>query len=90
MLGSVEEDPPGYIVPSTPSLSAPLLLGGVPRHIGIVLATASFALGLYITPWVLPIFGGLWLVLAAWTKHDPDGIPIAKRFYHQKPHYYSS
>jgi type IV secretory pathway TrbD component len=89
MLGSNEIDPPGYVVPVPLVLSTPLLVGGLPRHIGILLVTWSIAFGLYISPFVLPICGVTWLVLAAWTRHDPDGIGVAKRFWRQKRHYYS-
>lgn len=89
MLGTREEDPEGYAVPVPHSLCTPLLVGGVPRQIGIILATWGAAFGLYITPLVLPVIGLLWLALAVWTRHDPDGIPIAKRFIRQKRHYYS-
>jgi type IV secretion system protein TrbD len=88
MLGSREEDPPGYVIDVPQSICTPLLVGGLPRRIGILLGTWSLAGGLYITLYILPLCALLWLALAAWTRHDPDGIPVAKRFWRQKRHYY--
>lgn len=88
MLGTNEDDPEGYVVSVPHSLCVPLLVGGIPRRLGILLATWGAAFGLYITPLVLPLVGLLWLGLAIWTRHDTDGIPIAKRFMRHKRHYY--
>ncbi len=88
MLGSNAPDPPGWQVPVHQSLTAPLLIGGIPRQTAILLGSFTGALGLYITLWVVPVALLTWVALAAWTRHDPQGIAVFVRFWGQKRHYY--
>ncbi len=88
MLGSHEPDPAGWQVPVHRSLTEPLLMGGIPRQTAIILGTFTGAIGLYISLWVVPVALILWVALAAWARHDPQGIPVFLRFWGQKHHYY--
>lgn len=88
MFGSNEPDPAGWHVPVHRSLTEPLLIGGIPRQTAILLGTFTGATGLYITLWVVPVALLLWVALAAWARHDPQGMAVCRRFWHQKTHYY--
>jgi type IV secretion system protein VirB3 len=88
MLGSNELDPDGWEAPVHNGIAKPILLGGIPREAAILLGSFTTAIGLYVTLWVLPGTLVAWVALAAWTKYDPDGMKILKRFWHQKRYYH--
>jgi type IV secretion system protein VirB3 len=78
----------GYEAPIHRSLVEPILLGGAPRGVGILIGTASAALGLGLQQWIAGL--ALWgvghtlAVLAA--KRDPDFAPVLARHLRQKGH----
>lgn len=88
MLPSHADDPVGWAVPVHASLIEPLLLGGIPRLAAILLGSWGAACGLYLTLWVVPGVLVTWVSLAVWTRHDPDGLLVARRFWTQRRHYY--
>ena len=66
--------PLGYHVPVYRSLVEPILLGGVPRSIAILIGTLCAAIGLGLQQWIAGLFlfvvGQAMAALA--TRHDPD------------------
>ena len=75
----------GFEAPVHRSLTEPILLGGAPRGIAIVIGTMAAALGLGLQQWIAGLL--LWLaghslaVLAA--KRDPDFAPVLLRHLRQ-------
>ncbi len=80
--------PDGFEVLVHRSLVEPILLGGAPRGIAILIGTLSAALGLGLQLWVAGLV--LWTaghslaVLAA--KRDPDFAPVLMRHLRQSGH----
>lgn len=76
----------GLEAPIHRSLVEPILLGGAPRPIAIMVGTAAAALGLGLQQWLAGLI--LWLgghtlcVIAA--KRDPDFAPVLLRHLRQK------
>lgn len=88
MLGSHEPVPEGWEVRVHASVMQPVMVLGLPRKTAIYLGTCAVAIGLHITIKVVPLVLIVWIALAQWTKHDPDGLGILRRFWQQKRHYY--
>lgn len=72
--------PEGFSVPIHRSLTMPVMLGGLPRHIAILNGTLiiSFVLGAH-NLWILPVGILTHLVLVALHRRDQDILPIIKR-----------
>ena len=77
---------PGFEVPIHGALGSPILLGGAPRGLAIVIGTISAAVGLGLQQWVAGIL--LWAaghslaVFAA--RRDPYFAPVLLRHLRQK------
>lgn len=82
----MEKVPDGFSVPIHRSLTAPVMLGGLPRHIAILNGTViiSFVLGAH-NLWVLPVGILSHFVLVALHKRDPHILPIIKRNLNRPP-----
>ena len=83
------DTPEGYTAPLHRALTAPLLLGGIPRDLCIVntTVTAAFALGLH--AWPMLALGFLMHLLALWaTHHDPQCTDVLKRHLRYRSHYH--
>jgi type IV secretion system protein VirB3 len=78
----------GFEAPMHRALAEPILLGGAPRAIAIVIGTVAAALGLGLREWiaglVLWALGHTIAVFAA--KRDPDFAPVLARHLRQKGH----
>jgi len=76
----MDKIPDGFSVPIHRSLTTPVMLGGLPRHIAILNGTViiSFVLGAH-NLWVLPVGILSHLVLVALHKRDSYILPIIKR-----------
>ena len=80
---------PGFEAAIHGSLGSPILLGGAPRGIAIVIGTIAAAVGLGLQQWIAGLV--LWAaghslaVLAA--KRDPDFAPVLIRHLRQKGHF---
>ena len=76
----MEKVPEGFLVPIHRSLTAPVMLGGLPRKIAILNGTLiiSFVLGAQ-NLWILPVGIISHLVLVALHQKDPDILPVLKR-----------
>lgn len=62
----------GFEIPLHRSLTEVILLGGLPRNIGLLLWTASIALAFGMQQlWVLPLAVAMHFLLAALTRRDP-------------------
>jgi type IV secretion system protein TrbD len=62
----------GFEIPLHRSLTEVILLGGLPRNIGLLLWTVSIALAFGMQQlWVLPLAVALHLLLVALTRRDP-------------------
>lgn len=76
----------GFEVPVYRSLTEPILLGGAPRGMAILIGTLAAALGLGLQQWLAGL--GCWAigqslaVLAA--RRDPDFAPVLLRHLRQK------
>lgn len=75
----MDKIPEGFSVPIHRSLTMPVMLGGLPRHIAILNGTViiSFVLGAH-NLWVLPVGILSHLVLVALHKRDAQILPIIK------------
>ena len=77
---------PGFEVPIHSALGSPILLGGAPRGLAIVIGTVSAAVGLGLQQWVAGLL--LWAaghslaVFAA--RRDPYFAPVLLRHLRQK------
>lgn len=77
---------PGFEVPIHSALGSPILLGGAPRGLAIVIGTISAAVGLGLQQWVAGLL--LWAaghslaVFAA--RRDPDFATVLLRHLRQK------
>jgi len=76
----MDKTPEGFNVPIHRSLTTPVMLGGLPRHIAIINGTViiSFVLGAH-NLWVLPVGIVSHLVLVALHKSDADILSVIKR-----------
>jgi len=76
----------GFEVPLHRALTEPILLGGAPRGLAIVIGTVAAALGLGLQMWsagiVLWLLGHSVAVFAA--KRDPDFASVLARHLRQK------
>lgn len=80
----------GYEIPVHRSLTEQILMGGVPRAIGIINGTLAAALGLGLQSWVaLPVCVVVHVLAVIATKRDAQFFDCFKRHIHQK-RYYSS
>lgn len=62
----------GFEIPLHRSLTEVILLGGLPRNVGLMLWTTSVALAFGMQQlWVLPVSIVLHLLLVALTRRDP-------------------
>ncbi len=75
------EDVEGLEIPVSLSLTQPLLMGGVPRPVAIVVGTLTAALTLGLQVWWLGLPLGLALqaAAAALTRADPHWFDVFKR-----------
>jgi type IV secretion system protein VirB3 len=85
----MHDDIPGWSVPLHRSLSEPILMGGIPRSLAIVLGTLAAAIGLGLQLWIagLAIYlighaAALWL-----TRHDPQFIAVFARHLNAARHH---
>ena len=82
MNGHIE----GFEVPLHRALTEPILLGGAPRSVAIVIGTLAAAIGLGLQMWIAGV--ALWLVghsLAVFAaKRDPDFLAVLLRHLRQK------
>jgi type IV secretion system protein VirB3 len=85
----MHDDIPGWSVPLHRSLSEPILMGGIPRSLAIMLGTLAAAIGLGLQLWIagLAIYlvghaAALWL-----TRHDPQFIAVFARHLHAARHH---
>jgi type IV secretion system protein VirB3 len=78
----------GFEAPIHASLGAPILLGGAPRGLAIVIGTLAAAVGLGLQQWLVGL--GLWMLghsLAVFAgRRDPDFAPVLLRHLRQKSH----
>lgn len=78
----------GFEAPIHRSLTEPILLGGAPRGVAILIGTLAAALGLGLEQWiaglVLWVLGHSLAVFAA--KRDPDFAPVLARHLRHKTH----
>lgn len=76
----------GFFVPLHQALTQPILLGGAPRNLAIVIGTLAAALGLGLHLWLAGL--AVWLVghsLAVFAvRKDPDVVPVLMRHLRQK------
>jgi type IV secretion system protein VirB3 len=76
----------GFEAPVYRSLTDPILLGGAPRGLAILIGTLSAALGLGLQQWIagmiLWVLGHSAAVLAA--KRDPEFAPVLVRHLRQR------
>ena len=72
---------PGFEVPVRRALTEPILLGGAPRSIAIVVGTLAAAIGLGLQLWIPGLL--VWLVghaIAVWAaKRDPLFVDVVRR-----------
>lgn len=82
-----DDDPEGFRVTVHRSLTEPLMMGGVPRHIALFNGIATFALvmGAH-NLWVLPIGVITHLVLIALYRRDQHILGIIKANLSRPPH----
>jgi type IV secretion system protein TrbD len=76
----MEKMPEGFSVPIHRSLTAPVMLGGLPRKIAILNGTViiSFVVGAH-NLWILPLGILSHLVLIALHRRDPEILAVLKR-----------
>jgi type IV secretion system protein VirB3 len=71
----------GFVVPVHRALIEPILMGGAPRSIAILIGTLSAALGLGLRLWLAGLV--LWFVghmAAVWAaKRDPHFVEVVRR-----------
>lgn len=85
-----DEDVEGFVIPVHRALTAPLLLGGVPRGMAILNGTFTAMLGLgmhYL--WAFPVGVGIHLLAALAAKYDPQYFEVLQRHLAKKSYYYS-
>jgi len=72
---------PGFVVPVRRALTEPILLGGAPRSVAILVGTLAAAFGLGLRLWLAGLF--LWVIghaLAVWAaKRDPLFVDVVRR-----------
>ena len=77
---------PGFEVPLHRSLTEPILMGGAPRALAIVIGTTAAAIGLGLQQWlaglVLWVVGHTVAVLSA--RRDPDVAVVLVRHLRQR------
>ena len=75
------ESVPGFVVPLHRALTEPILLGGAPRSIAILIGTLAAAIGLGLRLWIVGFL--LWLIghgLAVWAaRRDPLFVEVVRR-----------
>jgi len=80
--------PDGYEAPLHRSLTEPILLGGAPRPLAILVGTLAAAVGIGLQLWFAGI--ALWIVghaLSVWgAKADPHFVEVFARHLKHKPH----
>lgn len=80
------QHPQGFEVPVHRALVEPILLGGAPRGVAILIGTVSAALGLGLQEWagglLLWVLGHSLAVFAA--RRDPDFAPVLVRHLRQR------
>ena len=78
----------GFEAPIHAALGSPILLGGAPRGLAIVIGTVAAAVGLGLQQWLAGL--ALWAVghsLAVFAaRRDPDFAPVLLRHLRQKSH----
>ena len=76
----------GFEVPIHGSLGAPILLGGAPRGLAIVIGTLAAAIGLGLQQWIAGLV--VWMVghsIAVFaTRRDPAFAPVLVRHLRQR------
>ncbi len=72
---------PGFSVPLHRALTEPILLGGAPRAITIVIGTLAGAVGLGLRLWLVGLaIGMIGHVAAVWAaKRDPLFVEVVRR-----------
>lgn len=81
--------PPGYEIPIHRSLTEPILLGGIPRTIAILIGTFTAALGLGLQSFTaVPLGLILHFLAVAATRKDPQFFDAFRRHVRQKNIYY--
>lgn len=79
----------GYEVPIHRSLVEPILLGGAPRAIAILIGTVAAALGLGLRQWIAGLF--LWAlghsIAVLGAKRDPDFPSVLVRHLRHPGHF---
>ena len=79
----------GFEAPIHAALGSPILLGGAPRGLAIVIGTVAAAVGLGLQQWLAGI--ALWAVghsVAVFAaRRDPDFAPVLLRHLRQKSHF---
>jgi type IV secretion system protein VirB3 len=85
MAGPLQE---GFEVPLHRSLTEPILLGGAPRSLAIVVGTLAAALGIGLRLWIAGIL--VWMVghaLAVWgARVDAQFVDVFARHVKHRPH----
>ena len=80
--------PEGFEVPLHRSLTEPILLGGAPRSLAIMVGTLSAALGIGLRLWGAGVL--VWMVghaLAVWgARMDPLFVEVFARHVKHRPH----
>ena len=80
--------PEGFELPIHRSLIEPILLGGVPRPIGLLNGTIAAAFGLGMQSWIIiPVSVVLHIAAVIATKQDPQFFECFKRHINQKNYY---
>jgi len=77
----MEEQVQGFVAPVHRALTEPILLGGAPRAVAILVGTLAAALGLGLHLWAAGVL--LWAVghaAAVWAaKRDPAFVDVVRR-----------
>jgi type IV secretory pathway TrbD component len=83
----MEQEPEGFRVPVHRSLTEPLMMGGIPRHIALLngFATFSLVMGAH-NLWVLPLGLITHYVLVMLYKRDKHILAIIKVNLSRPPH----
>lgn len=81
---------PGYEIPIHRSLTEPILLGGVPRTVAILIGTFTAAIGLGLQSFTaLPLGLILHVMAVAATKQDPQFFDAFRRHIKQRNVYHA-
>lgn len=81
----MENKPEGYYVPIHKSLVDPLLIGGIPRNLCLMLWSCGMAIGVMLKMyWFFIIVIAIHLLVLKMTKHDPDYFATVLNHIHDK------